>query len=740
VSAQMRNDLKNLRTRFQHLTDAVADRLARLDRMVADVRKYNDEYLKTLALLKRTETNLQIEHHTASHASYGKTLEEQLNNLKQVRYDLDSLSSSVCKLNDMAGKLLGTPNHSVRFTAKLKADINELNEKLNQLRSVHLKKQYHLEDALSKANKVDSELDELANWIVYKDHEIVDDEGVIITEEQFDQRVLKYKQIKAEVERKEAQVRRILDAGNDMLKSNSNSNLSNANELASSLSSLNGKWTNLNKRVEAKNRLFAQLAEYINELRQLLHQESAWLEKAQQKMNAAKVGTADAEELSEELDSLERFLKAHTHQSKERISELSALLLDKQVLVQLANSDVKEFLFKWHLIHEEASRKLQALDAAIADVQGWEKRLLELQDWVGYMDKYLSARLDQDIFADDVPEDFARIQDEFAQNELLLKELEDGVDKYRMRESSSSSASSRLEQQLSAMKRAWAELHHKFRKFQKPADFDQKLGKVRKQLDEIEQVLYMIEINGECSDTIHMQLEHCMKFYKSLSELKGQIEFVLKQGRSIVDKRQVDSADELTRLLDALKVKYNELGSRVTNAKNELEKAFKLAKRFRKEYNLIVDFLGKIDGELRKIEQKPLSKNYNDELDWIKNTKNEISKVETINLETMRGLKRSLEEIVRAQQQQQGQGGIKQLSGAAGKINEIEQKVGNIQCRVDERAAFLHEQARKLDESYEAYFVKSRQVSIQIEAFHNDLIEAERLGSRDLIDVSPFFM
>jgi hypothetical protein len=226
------------------------------------------------------------------------------------------------------------------------------------------------------------------------------------------------------------------------------------------------------------------------------------------------------------------------------------------------------------------------------------------------------------------------------------------------------------------------------------------------------------------------------KFYKTLSELKGQIEHVLKQGRTIVDKKQVDNGEELTRQLDLLKIKYNELGSRVTNSKNELEKAFRLAKRFRKEHNLIADFLGKIDGELRKIEQKPLSKNYNDELDWIRNTKNEINKVETINLETMHSLKRSLEEIVRSQPNSSG----KQLSGAAAKISEIEQKVANIQQRVDERASFLHEQARRLDESYEAYFAKSREISIQIETFQNDLIEAERVGSRELIEVQYFIM
>jgi hypothetical protein len=89
----------------------------------------------------------------------------------------------------------------------------------------------------------------------------------------------------------------------------------------------------------------------------------------------------------------------------------------------MANSDTKEFLFRWQLIHEDAFKKLQSLDTAINDVQNWEKRSFELQDWLIYMDKYLSTRIDQDIFSDDVPEDFIRIQEEFFQNEQLLKDL-----------------------------------------------------------------------------------------------------------------------------------------------------------------------------------------------------------------------------------------------------------------------------------------------------------------------------
>lgn len=104
--------------------------------------------------------------------------------------------------------------------------------------------------------------------------------------------------------------------------------------------------------------------------------------------------------------SIETFIKSHSPHSKDRINELSVLLIEKQILIQLANSDTKEFIFRWQLIHDEACRKCQSLDMAINDVQNWERRLLELKDWITYMDKYLTTRIDQDIFSDDVPDDF----------------------------------------------------------------------------------------------------------------------------------------------------------------------------------------------------------------------------------------------------------------------------------------------------------------------------------------------
>ena len=215
--------MKSLKSHYQSLGDIVAERIARLEKLISDLRQFHDAQARSLASLNRAETSLQIEHHSSSSSATttrDKTsLEAQLVHLKQVKLDLDQLHANLNQLSEQAQRYLYAPHADAKFTLKLKSDLNEMSDKLAQLRSVHSRKQYALEDALLKSTKVDHEIEELEQWMAYKEQEMLDDEGVIITEEQFDQRKLKYKQIKSEVERKEAAVKRVLDNGNEMLKS-----------------------------------------------------------------------------------------------------------------------------------------------------------------------------------------------------------------------------------------------------------------------------------------------------------------------------------------------------------------------------------------------------------------------------------------------------------------------------------------------------------------------------------------
>ena len=299
-----------------------------------------------------------------------------------------------------------------------------------------------------------------------------------------------------------------------------------------------------------------------------------------------------------------------------------------------------------------------------------------------------------------------------------------------------------VEHNLNVIKKEWQALLAKFAKFQKPSDFDHKLERTRATLADMDASLATITCvssgcgdgdadGGELVESMHAQLDACMRAYKVLSELKPQLEQLLKQGRSIVDKKQVDEPKELTRQLDELKQKYNELGSCVTSAKSELERALKMAKKLHKEHAHVADFLGKIDGELRKIEQKPLSKNYKDELEWIKNTRLEISKVEAINFKAMKSLVKSMrdESTFRALKTH------RLVEESTRKLDNIDKQLRDLLERIDSRTAFLREQANALDESYESFMAEIRSLHLKIEFIQRLIVELERTRAKELFQV-----
>ena len=145
-------------------------------------------------------------------------------------------------------------------------------------------------------------------------HSFALNEKVIINEEQFEQRVLKYKQLAAEVGRREAEVKRVLAAGNEMLKGGAGG-VCDVAELARALAGLNGQWARLGARVQAKGALYEESGAWVGELRRLLHEERGWLERLEGKVGGARAVT-DAEDLSEQMDDIEAFVKAHSGKAK----------------------------------------------------------------------------------------------------------------------------------------------------------------------------------------------------------------------------------------------------------------------------------------------------------------------------------------------------------------------------------------------------------------------------------------
>lgn len=54
------------------------------------------------------------------------------------------------------------------------------------------------------------------------------------------------------------------------------------------------------------------------------------------------------------------------------------------------------------------------------------------------------------------------------------------------------------------------------------------------------------------------------KLYKALSEVKGEVETVIKTGRQVVQRQQTEQPQELDQRVTALKLLYNQLGAQVS--------------------------------------------------------------------------------------------------------------------------------------------------------------------------------
>lgn len=141
----MQSDLKILRTKLQFLSDTVTERISNLEKLISELKQYQDDYIRALNGLSRIETSLQIEHHGSSSSTHIKTLEAQLDHLKQVKFDFESIIQSINRLNEQAHRYLYSPTADSKFTLKLKNDLGDLHDKLNQLRNTFNKKQYSLE-------------------------------------------------------------------------------------------------------------------------------------------------------------------------------------------------------------------------------------------------------------------------------------------------------------------------------------------------------------------------------------------------------------------------------------------------------------------------------------------------------------------------------------------------------------------------------------------------------------------
>jgi hypothetical protein len=190
-----------------------------------------------------------------------------------------------------------------------------------------------------------------------------------------------------------------------------------------------------------------------------------------------------------------------------------------------------------------------------------------------------------------------RLTEEFQANARVLDEMKKQVDTYKM--GGKIEAANRYQDQINLLQDRFLHCQEKLEKFTSPqAIFENKLSRAIADLRNVERSCCVLDIASAGSQNVHDQYQHCLKLYRTLSEVKPEIESIIKSGRQLCnDTATTKEPKKLNARIDTLKHLYNTLGDTVTTSKNGLEKIIRLLTQFNQSIEIVVKWIGKAKHE-----------------------------------------------------------------------------------------------------------------------------------------------
>uniref|UniRef100_A0A2H6N3Q0 Dystrophin n=1 Tax=Micrurus carvalhoi TaxID=3147026 RepID=A0A2H6N3Q0_9SAUR len=452
-------------------------------------------------------------------------------------------------------------------------------------------------------------------WITQAEDEYLQRDFEYKTPDELQKAIEELKRAKEEAQQKEVKVKLLTDSVNNFI---ARAPPADHEGLKKELDVLTKNYQRLCSRLNGKCKTLEEVWACWHELLLYLDIENKWLNELESKIKATENIQEATEEISVALNSL-KTLRQHPEDNRNQIRELAQTLTDGGVLDELINEKLEKFNIRWEELQQEAVRSQKFLEQSIHSAQEIDKTLQLIQESLAFIDRQLTGYIIDRIDAAHVPQEAQKIQSELTSHEISL-------DAMKKRNQGKDSAK-RIFSQIDTAQKKLQDVFMKFRLFQKPANFEQRLQESKRILDEVKLQVPKLEWRSVEQEAMQSQLDNCMKLYKTLSEVKSEVETVIKTGRQIVQKQQTENPKELDERLTALKLQYNYLGAKVTEKKQELEKCLKLSRKLRKEMNALTEWLAMIDSELTErsaVEGVPI--NLDAELAWSKGTQLETEK------------------------------------------------------------------------------------------------------------------
>ncbi|XP_075056397.1 dystrophin isoform X4 [Mixophyes fleayi] len=542
-----------------------------------------------------------------------EALEKQLEQCTALASDIQTIQPSVSSVNDVGQNLISKAEPN--YLPKLKGDLQSLNEQWDHICKQASAKKASLKDGLEKTVSLRKDLSEMQEWIAQAEDEYLERDFEYKTPDELQKALEELKRAREDAAQKQDKVKLLTESVNNFITTAPPA----AHEpLKKELSVLVTNYERLCNRLNGKCETLEEVWKCWQELLSYLDSENKWIDEVEQKLKTTEHVKGSPEDISQALKSIEKIMK-HPDHNRNQIKELSQTLTDGGVMDELINEKLETFNTRWEEIQQEAVRRQKVLEQSIQSAQETDKAIRLIQESLGTTDKQLTAYISDRIDAGQVPQEAQKIQSDLLSHEISLDEMK--------KRNQGKEMSKKVLLQIEIAQKKLQEVSTKFRLFQKPANFEQRLIESKRILDEVTSELPILEMKSVDQDTVQTQLDHCMKLYKILSEVKSEVETVIKTGRQIVQKQQTENPKDLDERLTALKLQYNELGAKVTEGKQLLEKCLKFSRKLRKEMGSLTEWLATIDTEVTKrSSEEGMPTNLEEEIAWSKTTQKEVEK------------------------------------------------------------------------------------------------------------------
>uniref|UniRef100_A0A5F8G5S2 Utrophin n=1 Tax=Monodelphis domestica TaxID=13616 RepID=A0A5F8G5S2_MONDO len=504
----------------------------------------------------------------------------------------------------------------------IQGDSEGLQRQLDQCRVSFIAIQKNkLSESQEKAMNLKKDLAEMQEWMTQAEEEYLEKDFEYKSPEELESAVEEMKRAKEDVLQKEVRVKILKDS----IKLLAAKVPSGGEELTSELNVVLENYQLLCNRIRGKCHTLEEVWSCWIELLHYLELETTWLNTLEERVQSTESLPEKADALNEALESLESVLR-HPADNRTQIRELGQTLIDGGILDDIISEKLETFNSRYeelsHLVR--ISRQI-LLEKQLQTMRETDHMLQVLQESLTELDKQLTTYLTDRIDAFQVPQEAQKIHAEISAHELTLEELR--RNNRSQPPTSPEGRSPRGGSQIDMLQRKLREVSTKYQLFQKPANFEQRMLDCKRVLDGVKADLHVLDVKDIDPDIIQSHLDKCMKLYKTLSEVKLEVETVIKTGRQIVQKQQTDNPKGMDEQLTSLKFLYNDLGAQVTEGKQDLERASQLARKMKKEVALLSEWLAVTEAELvQKSTSEGLLSDLDTEIAWAKNVLKQLEK------------------------------------------------------------------------------------------------------------------